>query len=135
MADTVTRAPDADAGLGELLGRTGRDLAELMRCEVELARLELVDEAKDAARASAVLAGGGLLACFALLLLLFAASWGLAEIMPTGVAFLIVAVVTAAVAAALVAMGRRRLARVDTVPRETANTLKEDARWARQQLR
>jgi len=135
MAEALRTQRDPDVGLGQLLGRTGRDLADLMRCEVELARLELVDEAKQAGRASALLVVGGVFGAFALLLALFAAAWGLDEVMPTGFAFLIVAIVTAVVAAVLISVGRKRLARIETVPRNTAATLKEDAEWARQQMR
>jgi len=97
--------------------------------------MEMGDEAKPAARASAVLAAGACAAFFAVMLLLFAAAWGLAEVMPTGFAFLIVGVVTGIVAYIAINAGRRRLAAVDPVPHQTATTLEEDARWARQQLR
>ncbi len=130
----ATRPREPELGLGELIGRTGHDVADLLRCEVELARLELSEEARAAVRASAVLAAGGVLGFLALLLLLFAAAWGLAEVMAPGFAFLVVGAAVAVLASILIWAGRRRAARLDPAPHQTATTLKEDVRWARQQL-
>ena len=135
MAEHITTKRDPQLGIGEVLARTGRDLAELLRCVVELARLEITEEARGFARASAVLVAGAVAAFLALLLLLFAAAWGLAEVMAPGFAFLIVAGVVGVLATAMLVIGRRRIARIDPVPQQTATTLKEGARWARQQLR
>ena len=70
-----------------------------------------------------------------LLLLSFAAAWGLSEVMPEGVAFLIVGLAFAAVAAVLYLKGREELKNVNPVPQQTIDTLKEDAQWARQRIK
>jgi hypothetical protein len=64
-----------------------------------------------------------------------AGAWGLAEVIDAGWAFLIVGTVIGAVAAVLVMTGRQRLADVRPVPDQTVDTLKEDARWARAQVK
>jgi Putative Actinobacterial Holin-X, holin superfamily III len=46
-----------------------------------------------------------------------------------GWAFLIVAVVWAAVGAVLFVAGRKKMRTVDPMPRKTVETLKEDAQW------
>ena len=79
-----------------------------------------------------MIGAAGVLGHLALLLVLFAAAWGLATVMPTGVAFLIVAVVVAIVAAVLFAAGRTRMKEATPVAPQTVDTLQEDARWARQ---
>ena len=58
------------------------------------------------------------------------AEWGLAEVVPEGVAFLIVGAAYGIVALALLALGRQRLKAVKPVPEQTVETLKEDAAWA-----
>jgi hypothetical protein len=68
----------------------------------------------------------------ALLLLSFAAAWGLSEIVPEGVAFLIVGLVWAGTAAVLGLSGRQRLAEAKG-PEQTVQEVKEDAQWIRQQ--
>ena len=74
-----------------------------------------------------------MVALLALQLLSFAAAWGLAAVLPTGFAFLIIGVVYAAIAAVLFSQGRKRAAEVQLVPEQTVETLKEDVQWARAQ--
>jgi hypothetical protein len=76
--------------------------------------------------------GAGLLGYLGLTLLAFAAAWGLSEVVPEGVAFLIVAVVVLAVAAVLALIAKKRMAEVEG-PRQTIETLQEDVQWAKQQ--
>ena len=121
-----------DKSLGELISATTQDLSELLRAEVELAKLELKEEATTAAKAGGMIAAAGVLGHLALLLALFAAAWGLAAVMPTGFAFLIVAVVVGVVAAVVFSVGRNRMKTATPVAPETARTLKEDVRWAKQ---
>jgi uncharacterized membrane protein YqjE len=124
-----------DASLGELFGRLTTDLGELMRSEIELARVEIRDEAAKAGRAAGLLGVGGLVAYLGLALLATAAAWGLAEVIDAGWAFLIVGLVVAAIGAGLAMAGRRQLEQVRPVPDQTVETLKEDARWARAQVK
>ncbi len=124
--------PGADPSLAELLSATTQDFSELVRAEIDLAKLELKEEATQAAKAGGMLGAAGVLGHLALLLALFAAAWGLAVVMPTGVAFLIVAVVVAVVAAVLFRIGRTRMSEVTPVAPQTTRTLEEDAQWARQ---
>lgn len=121
--------PKQDASLSDLLSELTDDLGTLMRQEVQLARVELQREAAKATRAGALLAAAGVLGLAALLLVLWAASWGLAEVMPAGLAFLVVALAVGIVAAAMAAAGRRRFQQVDATPRTTMRTLKEDKEW------
>jgi hypothetical protein len=124
-----------DASLGELVGHLSSDLSDLIRSEMELARVEIRQEVTKAGRAAGMLGAGGLLAYLGLTLLAMAAAWGLAEVVEPGWAFLIVGVVVAAAAAVLIVTGRNRLQEVHPVPEETVETLKEDARWARAQVK
>ena len=124
--------PAPEPTLGELLSATTQDLSALMKSELELAKVELKEEASAAAKAAGMLGAAGVFGHLALLLGAFAAAWGLAVVMPTGFAFLIVAVIVAVVAAVLYSAGRARMRDVTPVAPETAHTLKEDAEWARQ---
>jgi O-antigen/teichoic acid export membrane protein len=71
----------------------------------------------------------GLAGYLAIVLLSFAAVFGLANVMDAGWAALIVAVVWAIVGAVLYSNGRKRLKTVDPMPRRTVDTIKEDAKW------
>ena len=124
-----------DASLGELFSALTTDLSQLVRSEMELARVEIREEAGKAGKAAGMLGGGALVGYLALTLLSFAAAWGLAEVVDAGWAFLIVGLVVAAVAAVLAMSGRKKLRAVHPIPDQTVDTLKEDARWARAQVK
>jgi hypothetical protein len=124
-----------DRSLGELFGDLSRDFSTLMRQEVELAKTEIREEATKAGKAGGMLGGAAAAGYFCLLLASFALAWGLAELIPTGFAFLVVALLYGITAAALFVMGRSRLREVRPVPDDTVETLKEDVQWARAQLK
>lgn len=124
-----------DQSIGQLLSEAAGDVSELLRKEVELAKVELREEASKASKAGAKLGAAALMGYLALLLASFAIAWGLANVMDAGWAFLIVAVVYAIVAAVLYVNGRKQLRKISPMPRQTVETLKEDASWAREQTR
>jgi hypothetical protein len=130
--DLTDRADERES-IGELLSATAHDIGELFRKEVELAKTEIREEAAATARAGGMIAVGGLVAYLALLLVLLAAAWGLAEAIPLWLSLLIVGVVAGAVGAVLVITGKDRLASIQAAP-TTIETLQEDVQWARQQL-
>jgi hypothetical protein len=68
------------------------------------------------------------------LLLSFAAAWGLAVVIPSGLAFLVVAVLYLAAAGILAAKGRKNLADFSPVPERTLKTLKDDVQVAKSSL-
>jgi hypothetical protein len=131
----TTRTPHHRAGdgtgtsIGELIGDISDDLSQLFRKEVELAKAELKQEAAKAGRAAGLLGAAAFAGYLAVVLLSFAAVFGLAGVMNGGWAALVVAVAWAIAGAVLFVKGRGRLKTVDPVPRRTVETLKEDARW------
>ena len=122
-----------DASIGELVAATTRDVSELFRKEVELAKTELREEAAATARAGALLLAGALVAYLALLIVLLAAAWGLAEAVPLWASLLIVGAVAGIAAAVLITTGRAHLSRIEAVP-TTIETIQEDVQWARRQM-
>lgn len=119
--------------LRSLLERMTSDLSTLLRQEVALAKVELKEEATKAARGGGMLGGAALAGWMALLLLSFAAAWALAEVIAPGAAFAVVGALYALAAGLLAVGGRRRLGTLHG-PEQTIETLKEDARWAREQM-
>jgi uncharacterized membrane protein YqjE len=126
------RPIDADQSLGELLGRLTSDFGDLVSTQVELAKVEIKEEVVRTGRGAGLLTGGGVAALLALTLFSWAAAWGLDEVMPRGVAFLIVGAVWAIVAAALFFTGRKQLEAVRMAP-ETRASIEEDVEWAKNQ--
>jgi hypothetical protein len=121
--------PVEQTSIGELIGNISDDLSQLFRQEVELAKAEIKQEATKAGKAAGMLGGAGFAGYLAVVLLSFAAVFGLDAVMPMGWAAVIVAVVWAAIGAALYVTGKNRLKTVDPMPRRTVETIKEDAQW------
>lgn len=118
--------PDvSEQSVGQLLGEISRDLSTLMRQEVELAKAEIKTEAVKAGKGAGMLGGAGFAGYMFLLFLSCAAWWGLANVMNTGWAALIVAVVWGVIAAVLAVTGRATLKRVHPKPERTIDTAKE----------
>ncbi|MFI6851625.1 phage holin family protein [Streptomyces sp. NPDC050416] len=120
-----------DRSAGELLSAVTSDLQTLFRQEVELAKTEIREEATKAGKAAGMYGGAGFGGYMVALFLSLAAVFGLANVMDAGWAALIVAAVWAVIAAVLYVMGRSRMREVSPKPEQTAQTLKEDAQWAR----
>ena len=129
----LSRQPKApDRSLGELLSEMTGDLSTLMRKEVELAKIEVKEEASRAGKAGGMLGAGAVAAHFALLFASFALAWLLDEVMHPALAFLVVGVLYAIAAAILLSRGREQIKQVQA-PKQTIETLKEDVEWARAQ--
>lgn len=120
-----------EKGIGELIGEITGDLSRLFRQEVDLAKAEMRQEAKKAGKGAGMLAGAAIAALLVLILLSFALVYALDAVMPQGWAAFIVAVLWAIIGAVLYSAGRKQIKTVDPVPRQTAETLKEDAQWLR----
>ena len=128
-----TERPVEDRSIGALIGEVTQDISKLFRPEVALAKAELKDEAAKAGRAGGMLAGAGFAGYMVAVLLSLALVFALDAVMPLGWAAVIVAVLWAIVGGVLYSVGRKRLKDVDPVPRQTVETLKEDAQWVRDQ--
>lgn len=127
-------ADEQAPSLGELVGNLSRDMTTLVRQELQLARIEIKEELSRSSRAGGMLGGTAFAGYLAVVMVSFAIAWGLAEVMPPGLAFLIVGIVYAAVGYGLYQRGREELKQVRPVPEQTIETLKEDAEWARQRM-
>jgi uncharacterized membrane protein YqjE len=132
--DDPSQPIEPDQSLGELLGRVSHDFSELVSTQVELAKVEFQEEIAAAGRGASILTAGAFCAYLAVVLLSFAAAWGLSEVLPEGAAFLIVGAVYAVAAAVLIPKGKDRLSRVRPVPERTAESVREDVQWAREQM-
>jgi uncharacterized membrane protein YqjE len=121
------RSPEVqEPSLSELLSALSDDVTTLFRQEVELAKVEVKQEAVEAGKAAGMLVAGAIAAFVTLLLLAWAASWALALAMPVWAGFLIVAVIFGTATAGLVFTGRKKLQDLDPTPHETIETLQED---------
>jgi hypothetical protein len=106
----------------------------LVRKQVELAKIEVTEAVAVRAKGAGMMGGAAVLGLFALGFAALAGAAALDLVLPTWAANLIVAVVFVGVAGGLFLVGRKAMRTAPTKPEQTQETLKEDARWAKQQL-
>ena len=128
MTDSSARPsrPDQEQSVGALVSQAMADVSELLRCEVDLAKLELKDDATRALVAGASLGMAGFAGCLVLVLLCFAYAYALMELgIPGSISFLIVALTCVVLAILGVVIARWRFAAMRGLPR-TRGTISQD---------
>jgi hypothetical protein len=122
--------------LGELLSELSRETATLLRQEVALARNELTGSLAHVGRHAALIVGGGALAYAGLLAIVAGIVLVLirAGIAPWAAA-LLAGIGVLALGYVLVQQGLAALRRDQLTPVATIDTMKENAEWAKNQLR
>ncbi|MBA2774861.1 MAG: phage holin family protein [Nocardioidaceae bacterium] len=131
-----SESPESEEqSLGGIVSRISSDFSQLVRQEIELAKLEMKEEGKKAGKAAGMLGGaafaGWMFAIFASATLM----WALNHLMDIAWAALIVALLWGVAAAVLAIQGRNKMREVNPKPEQTAETLKEDAQWLKAQKR
>lgn len=122
--------------LGELFADLARDMGTLVSQELALARTELTDKATRVGKDIAMLAVGGLVAYAGLLAIIAAVIVLIADRgVPLWVSALVVGLIVAGIGYLLVQRGLTALKHQDLAPRQTIESIKEDAQWAKEQVR
>lgn len=121
----------ADRTLGQLVAQISEDLSFIVHKEIQLAKTELSQGLSGVGKGAGMLVGAGVVALYALGILLTAAALVIAIWLPTWAGFLIVGVVLVVVALVLAMIGRKALQAAKPVPeraiaqaQETVATLK-----------
>jgi uncharacterized membrane protein YqjE len=129
-----TGEPDSsDRSLGSLLSSLTGDMSKLMRQELQLAKVELRDEAKQAGKAAGMLGGAAFAGWMTALFLSITLMWLLDKAMDLTLAALIVTLIWGIAAAVLGLSGKKKLQAVNPKPEQTMDSLKEDAQWLKAQ--
>ena len=124
-----------ERSVGELFAELAKESSTLVRQEVQLAKVEITQKAARVGKNVGYLAVGGAVAYAALLALMAAAIIALANVMPWWASALVVAVIVGIVAAVLIMKALSALRETDITPRQTVETLKEDAQWVKEQMK
>ena len=125
-----------ERSLGDLFGDLSRQLSTLIRKEIDLARTEMTNRARSATQDAALIGAGGALAYAGLLVFLGAVVLLLVDVgLEPWLAALLAAVVAIAIGGALVWRGREGLKQTSLTPERTIETLKDDAEWAKEQIK
>ena len=126
MSDIPTPSEDkaSRTSLGDLLGEVTRDLSTLMRQEIELAKAELSQSAKQAGKGAGLLGGAGYAALMAVFFLSIALWWGLGHLIDNGWSAVVVAVIWGVIALIFYLIGKKEMKAVKGAPR-TVESIKQ----------
>ena len=123
-------------GIGDLLGDLGSQVSTLVRREIDLARVEITGGISRLGRGAATAGLGGVLIYAGAFFLLLAAMFGLIEAgLDAWLAALIVGAVVVAAGGALTAMGIGQIRQANPAPTETAESIKENVEYVKEQVK
>jgi uncharacterized membrane protein YqjE len=131
MAEPAVRhtpASGTDQSIGDLVSVAARDISQLVRYELDLAKIELKEDVKRVAIGGALMAIGGFAACLILMVLCFAFAYGLRAAfgLSLWLTFLIVAFTLLLLTAGAMLIGLQLFRRL-TGMKKTRRSLADDA--------
>jgi uncharacterized membrane protein YqjE len=121
-----------DRSLSGVLQDIIRNVQEIVRSEVHLAKTEILEEAAKAKSSTLLLGAGAVTAIFAMLFFLLMIVYTLALVVPSWAAALIVGAVLAMAASVMLRAGVSRFKQIHPTPERTVETIKENVEWAKQ---
>ena len=132
-AEATAPPPNARRPFGAVVTSVLDGVRSLIRKEIELAKIEIAEALSVRAKGFAFLAVAGVLGLFALGFLAAGGAAALDLVLPRWAAELIVGGVFLLLMLIFLLVGRGAMKKAPT-PQKTQETLKEDARWAKQQI-
>ncbi len=123
-----------ERSLGDLFSELAGETGTLIRQEVALAQVELTQKATKVGKNVGYLVVGGAVAYAAVLALLTALIIGLGTIIGYGFAALMVGIVVAVAAGIMIMSAINALKNVEITPRQSVESIKEDAQWLKDQV-
>jgi uncharacterized membrane protein YqjE len=118
-----------ERSVSDVLQDIVRNLQDMVRSEIRLAKVEIREEARRAISSGIWIAVGTVGTVSAWIFLLWTLAYALATRMPMWAATLVVAVVMAAAAAVLIMGGIRSAKRIQPIPERTVESVKENLEW------
>jgi hypothetical protein len=128
MTDTQPRTVwPAEASTAQLVSQMSEQVSTLVRDELALARVEMVEKGKRAGTGAGLLGGAGVLAMYGVGALLVTIGAALATVWPAWLAALVVTVLVFAVAAVAALVGKKQVQQaVPPAPTAAVDSAKRD---------
>jgi len=132
MAQVVQQKEERSLGdlFSELAGETGT----LVRQEIALAQVEITKKASSVGTNVGSLAVGGAVGYAGFLAILAGVIMALAYFIPAWIAAMLVGVIVAAVAYFMISSALEKLKNIELTPTESVDSIKEDAKWLKNQV-
>ena len=137
MTDTQSRTVwPAEASTAQLVSQMTEQVSTLVRDELALARVEMVEKGKRAGKGAGLLGGAGVLAMYGVGALLVTIGAALATVWPAWLAALVVTVVVFAIAGVAALLGKKQVQRaVPPAPMAAVDSAKRDVDAVRSAVR
>ncbi len=123
-----------ERSLGDLFSELASETSTLVRHEVSLAQVEMTRKATLVGKNVGFLVVGGAVGYAALLVVLAALVIILSYLIPLWASALVVGIIVAGVAYFLINSALAELKKAELTPQETVESIKEDARWLKDQM-
>lgn len=130
----VKKVVEEERSLGDLFSELANETGTLVKQEVALAQAELTQKATKIGKNIGYLVVGGAVAYAAFLALLTALIIGLGTLIGLGFSALVVGIVVAIAAVILIMSAINTLKNTEVTPQQTVETIKEDAKWLKDQV-
>jgi xanthine/uracil permease len=130
------REVEDERSIGTLLGDLGRQVSTIVRKEIELARVEITSALGRMGQGAAMTAAGGALIYAGLLVVLGAVVFALIDAgLDPWLAALIVGGVALVVGGIVTSMGVQRIRSTEIAPKQTAETVRENVEFVKEQVK
>ena len=133
-----------ERSLGDLFSELSKETSTLLRQEVTLAQVEITQKATIVGKQVGSLVVGGAVGYAALLIILVALVIGLSQLLSSifdwtlitsaWVAALLVGLIVGGIAFSLITSAIATLKKTDLTPKQTIESIKEDAQWIKNQV-
>ena len=134
MAQQKMQLQTDERSIGDLFSELAAETGSLVRQEVALAQAELTSKAASVGKNVGFLAVGGAVGYAAVLAVLAGVILGLSNFMSAWIAAILVGVVVGIAAFLLISSALTALKSANLTPEETVASIKEDARWLKDQV-
>ena len=136
MNQTRTESdPQDQQSYGALLAGLLKDVQDLLRGEVRLAKAEIRDDVKTLAGGLGMLAAAAIISLVGLTVLMIGVAVLVTEWLEDWQAFALVGLAVLVLAAILGLIGKNRVSAANLAPDQTIESLKEDKQWVSQQVK
>ncbi|MEV7728881.1 phage holin family protein [Streptomyces sp. NPDC087917] len=136
MSTTEQRTRAADDSVGVLVSRASQQISDLVRQEMELARVEMTQKGKRFGIGGGLFGGAGLLGILAAQAAVVAGIAALALVLPVWASALIATGVLAAAAALVAVSGKKQIEKAGApTPEQTVRSVKADVAEIREKAR
>jgi Putative Actinobacterial Holin-X, holin superfamily III len=134
--ETIMTTSKDDRTLGEMFAELSRETRTLVQQEIQLAKTELTEKASKMGKGAGLIVGGGLIVYGGLLAIIAAVVLALIAFgLPAWMSALVGGLLIAGAGYLLIRSGLAAFRAQDLKPRQTIETLKEDAQWLRTQAK